>query len=276
MYYKLYVDIFFMVNFMMDTILLLIVKKMILCSVSYGRILLGAATGAMLTCVVATGLPGRTYLQWILFYGVINTLMLKTGLRIRWGRELLKGWIFLYIASFLLGGIFLVFRPYLRVGSLFFLLAVLSYYLVQGIWKILLLLTRRNHDYCEVELYLGKQSFRSKALIDTGNTLRDMVSGQPVNVIERQVVEQLTAEGRPLRFRYIPYHSIGKKEGIMPLIRLDRMKIIEGTHFKWIEYPLAAISEERLSEENYQVILNPDILTGGKENGNKSSSSTPV
>ena len=242
MYYELYVDIFFMVNFMMDTILLLIVKKMILCSVSYGRILLGAATGAMLTCVVATGLQGRTYLQWILFYGVINTLMLKTGLRIRWGRELLKGWIFLYIASFLLGGIFLVFRPYLRVGSLFFLLAVLSYYLVQGIWKILLLLTRRNHDYCEVELYLGKQSFRSKALIDTGNTLRDMVSGQPVNVIERQVVEQLTAEGRPLRFRYIPYHSIGKKEGIMPLIRHDRMKIIEGTHFKWIEYPLAAIS----------------------------------
>lgn len=276
MYYELYVDIFFMVNFMMDTILLLIVKKMILCSVSYGRILLGAATGAMLTCVVATGLQGRTYLQWILFYGVINTLMLKTGLRIRWGRELLKGWIFLYIASFLLGGIFLVFRPYLRVGSLFFLLAVLSYYLVQGIWKILLLLTRRNHDYCEVELYLGEQSFRSKALIDTGNTLRDMVSGQPVNVIERQVVEQLTAEGRPLRFRYILYHSIGKKEGIMPLIRLDRMKIIEGTHFKWIEYPLAAISEERLSEENYQVILNPDILTGGKENGNKSSSSTPV
>lgn len=59
MYYELYVDIFFMVNFMMDTILLLIVKKMILCSVSYGRILLGAATGAMLTCVVATGLQGR-------------------------------------------------------------------------------------------------------------------------------------------------------------------------------------------------------------------------
>lgn len=276
MYYELYVDIFFMVNFMMDTILLLIVKKMILCSASYGHILLGAATGAMLTCVVTTGLQGRTYLQWILFYGVINTLMLKIGLRIRWGRELLKGWIFLYIASFLLGGIFLVFRPYLRVGSLFFWLAVLSYYLVQGIWKILLLLTRRNHDYCEVELYLGNQSFRSKALIDTGNTLRDMVSGQPVNVIERQIVEQLTAEGRSLRFRYIPYHSIGKKEGIMPLIRLDRMKIIEGTHFKWIEYPLAAISEERLSEENYQVILNPDILTGGKENGNKSSSSTPV
>ena len=276
MYYELYVDVFFIVNFMMDTILLMILKKMMVCSTSYGRILLGSAMGALLTCVVTAGLQGRPYLQLVLFHGVINTLMIKTGLRIKWGRELLKGWIFGYIVSFLLGGILQVFRPYLRTGSLFFLLAVLSYYLVQGIWNILLWLTRRSHNYCEVELILGKQSFRTKALIDTGNTLRDAVSGQPVNVIERDIAKRLTDEKNPLTFRYIPYHSIGKKEGVMPLIRLDRMKIIEGTHFRWIEYPLAAISEEKLSEEDYQVILNPDILTGGKENGDKSSSSTSV
>ena len=125
-------------------------------------------------------------------------------------------------------------------------------------------------------MFLGNQCVRSKALIDTGNTLRDMISGQPVNVITREIAQQFACERNPLNFRYIPYHTIGKEEGIMPLIRLDRMKVIEGTQFSWIEHPLAAISEERFSEENYQVILNPDILTGGKENGYKSSSSTSV
>ena len=34
--------------------------------------------------------------------------------------------------------------------------------------------------------------------------------------------------------------------------------------------------EEELGSENYQMIINPDILAGGKKNGDKSSSSTPV
>lgn len=276
MYYELYIDIFFMVNFMMDTILLMILKKMMICSASYGRILFGAALGSVLTCVVTAGLHGRPYLQFILFHGVINILMIRAGLGIKRGRELLRGWIFLYIESFLLGGIFQVFQPYLRTGSVFFVLAVVCYYLVQAIWKLLLMITKRGNCYCEVELFFGKRSYRTKALIDTGNTLWDMVSKEPVNVVESRVVGYLTEDEEQLKIRYIPFHSIGRKEGIMPMIRLDRMKIIDGTRLRWIEHPLAAISEEKLSEETYQVILNPDILTGGKENGNKSSSSTSV
>lgn len=276
MYYELYIDIFFMVNFMMDTILLMILKKMMICSASYGRILFGAALGSVLTCVATAGLHGRPYLQFILFHGVINILMIRAGLGIKRGRELLRGWIFLYIESFLLGGIFQVFQPYLRTGSVFFVLAVVSYYLVQAIWKLLLMITKRGNCYCEVELFFGKRSYRTKALIDTGNTLWDMVSKEPVNVVESRVVGYLTEDEEQLKIRYIPFHSIGRKEGIMPLIRLDRMKIIDGTRLRWIEHPLAAISEEKLSEETYQVILNPDILTGGKENGDKSSSSTSV
>lgn len=276
MYYELYIDIFFMVNFMMDTILLMILKRMMICSVSYGRILFGAALGSGLTCVVTAGLHGRPYLQFILFHGVINILMIKVGLGIKQRRELLRGWIFLYIESFLLGGIFQAFQPYLKTGSLFFVLAVVSYYLVQAIWKLLLIITKRSSCYCEVELFFGNKSYRTKALIDTGNTLWDAVSKEPVNVIENRVMNFLTEDEEQLKIRYIPFHSIGRKEGIMPLIRLDRMKIIDGTQLRWIEHPLAAISEEKLSEETYQVILNPDILTGGKENGDKSSSSASV
>lgn len=183
---------------------------------------------------------------------------------------------FLYIESFLLGGIFQAFQPYLRVGSLFFVLAAGSYYLVQAIWKLLLIITKRGNCYCEVELFFGKRSYRTKALIDTGNTLWDAVSKEPVNIVESQVAELLTEEEEELKIRYIPFHSIGRKEGIMPMIRLDRMKIMDGTQLRWIERPLAAISEEKLSEENYQVILNPDVLIGGKENGDKSSSSTSI
>ena len=40
-YYELYIDVFFLVNFMMDAILLEILRKILGCPVSHGRVLLG-------------------------------------------------------------------------------------------------------------------------------------------------------------------------------------------------------------------------------------------
>ena len=51
MYYELYVDVFFMVNFTMDAILLSLLKKALVCPVGYGRVVAGAAVGALLTCI---------------------------------------------------------------------------------------------------------------------------------------------------------------------------------------------------------------------------------
>ena len=39
MYYELYVDVFFMVNFTMDAILLILLKKLLACPAGYGRFL---------------------------------------------------------------------------------------------------------------------------------------------------------------------------------------------------------------------------------------------
>ena len=143
---------------------------------------------------------------------------------------------------------------------MFFLLAVISYYLVSVIWKIILFFSEKGNRYCEVEVFFGEKNDRLRGLIDTGNTLSDTISNDPVSIIDRASVRRLTEEKKPERFRYISYHSIGKKEGVMPAFRLDKMQIIR----------------EELGSENYQMIINPDILTGGKKNGDKSGSSTSV
>ena len=45
MYYELYVDVFFLMNFTMDTILLALLKKALACPVRYGRIIAGTEDG---------------------------------------------------------------------------------------------------------------------------------------------------------------------------------------------------------------------------------------
>ena len=158
MYYELYVDVFFLMNFTMDTILLALLKKALACPVRYGRIIAGGVLGAVVTCVVVIWPCKTTWAKFIVFHGVINVLMLRTGLGLKWGRELFRGWVILYIESFLLGGVLQFAGQYLRQGSVFFALAVISYYVVLGIWKIILLFSEKGNRYCEVVVFFGERN----------------------------------------------------------------------------------------------------------------------
>ena len=71
MYYELYMDVLFFTNFMMDSLLLLAVKKEMRCPVPYVRVFLGGAVGSGLTCLlIAVPLP--VWIKQILFYLAVN------------------------------------------------------------------------------------------------------------------------------------------------------------------------------------------------------------
>ena len=111
MHYELYIDLFFLINFLMDYFLLLMVGKMLKCRIRRLRIIAGAMVGAFLTCIFVVFLRGKIW-RLVLFHGVMNMCLLKTGLGIKEKRTLIKAWILLYVSAFLLGGILNVFQPY--------------------------------------------------------------------------------------------------------------------------------------------------------------------
>lgn len=259
MYYELYVDVLFLVNFMMDYILLLIVRKMLKCNATHGRVCIGAVMGAGLTCVIVI-LPVPYIVRFLFSYLFINTLMLVTGLKIRKIKTLVKAVILLYIGAFLMGGILGYVRQYVRMGSLLLALAILGYYVILGIWNFVSYLRRVTDTVCPVELHYGDRMCLVEGLIDTGNQLRDNVSGKPVSVLDKEKAMELLGDSIPEGVRYIPYHSIGKEAGVMMLFQIERMYV----HRKekcCLEKPLVAISEEQISKANeYQMILNPNLF----------------
>ena len=127
MQYELYIDVFFLVNFMMDYILLMLLRKMLACTATHARVIAGAAAGAALTCVIIAAPIPWAFVKLILFHGVVNAVMLKVGICVEWGRPFVKAFLFLYVGSFLLGGIIGFLHQYIRIGSLFFALALLGY-----------------------------------------------------------------------------------------------------------------------------------------------------
>ncbi len=259
MYYELYIDIFFLVNFMMDYMMLSVVRRMLRCSATHGSVCLGAALGALCTCIVVALPIPYMFIKFILFHVVVNTLMIKTGLKARWDRNFLKAYLLLYVSGFLLGGVFTYFYQYIRYASLFFAFALVSYYLVLGIWNLIGYLARQENYRCEVMLYQGDRTLRVTAVIDTGNALKDPVTSQPVSILDREAARKLYGSKEAEGLRFIPYHSIGKAEGVMPLLRVDRMEVLKKEH-KVVERPYVAVCEEPVSADGYEMLLNPDIL----------------
>lgn len=245
---------------MMDYILLLVVRKMLSCSTTHGRICLGAMIGATLTCVVIVLPIPYALIKLLLFHVFVNTCMILVGLKINSIRSFLKAVILLYIGSFLLGGIMEVFRQYVKVGSLFLVIAIVGYYIVLGIWKFITCVQKWNQCHCNVKLVHGEKQYQIKALIDTGNGLCEPISGKPVSIVDRETAKKLLGEINIKDIRYVPYKSIGKSNGVLPAIQIDKMCICHETGF-WIENPLIAISEEEISKgKEYEIILNPNLF----------------
>lgn len=267
MYYELYIDVFFLVNFMMDYILLSLVRKMLKCPATHGSICTGAIAGALSSCLIIVIPVGNPFVRFLLFHGASTILMIKTGLRIGWNKTFLRAYILLYISAFLVGGVMSALKQYLKVGSLFFALAIAGYEVSLGVWNLLSYMAEHQARRCKVRLYIGEQTCEIQALIDTGNRLRDAVTGKPVSVVSAEVRKRLdiggtsTEEEQTARkgLRYISYHSVGKAEGTMPLITLDKMCVCRGTD-QWLKKPLVAVSEEGLTADDYEMLINPDLL----------------
>ena len=257
MYYELYIDVLFLENFLMDYILLLITKHMLRSCVPVWRICLAAFAGALATCIVIAVRIPYTFIKYGLFYVIIPGIMLVGGLRIRGKSELARGLITLYISGFLTGGIFAFLGQYAQVGSLFFALAVASYYLASGALKMLSLLFHFGEIHCEVRLVYGDRTCSVAAVIDTGNHLWDPVSGKAVSIVTRNAAEKLVPPEELESLRKIEYHTIGKGRGMLPVLTIDSLWI-DGEDQSY-EKPVIAVSDDVSFGKEYDMILNPDI-----------------
>ena len=222
MYYELYVDVLFLVNFFMDYILLLLVKKILNYEVRCVRILAGAGVGSFLTCILIILPIPNTFLEILMFHVIVNTCMIQVGFKTRNLTSFMRAFLLLYIGSFLMGGILNAINQYAKWGSFVCVFAVLGYYLCLGIWNFLSKLHRWNETHVKVKISLQGRELELSALIDTGNSLYDPVTGKPVSIISKQVSKNLLREDRGIR--YISLRTLTNTDSFLPLICVEKCR----------------------------------------------------
>lgn len=223
-----YVDVIMALNFLVDFLLLLGTNRIAGYPPGTGRAALAAAVGGIYggACL----LPGFRFLGNTFWRIVSLGVMGGVAFGFNWGA--LRRCVLFVLLSMALGGI----ATGLGHGGMIPLLlaaaglCVLCSVGFQG---------KLGTSYLPVELSHGGKMVCVMALHDTGNTLRDPLTGEAVLVVGAEPAEILLglsrkelqspvetmASGKVPGLRLIPYRAVGQSVGMLVALRLDHVKI---------------------------------------------------
>lgn len=272
----IYIDSLFLLNFVVDYLLLLCAGRLAGEVLHRGRLALGAAFGAAYAAAVF--FPGMGFLLHPLckLGSAVLALLLGYG----GSRHLLRvALIFFAVAAAFGGGIFalelLGGRGLTLKNGIFYSAMDLRLILLSaaGCYVLITLLLHRSarHSTLERELVPALLTLEGRrvaltALVDTGNTLTDPATGRPVMVAEGEklsglfppgqapdtvalrdpvgAMERLSRQGWQGRCRLLPYQAVGVECGMLLSLRLDGAKVGTQDYGKL----LVALSPNRLSD----------------------------
>ncbi|NLW08083.1 MAG: sigma-E processing peptidase SpoIIGA [Clostridia bacterium] len=296
-----YIDIVLAINLVMDYLILWTAARLGQIPTCGWRLLAGAAVGAVSSLTVL--IPGLevwllTFLK--LFFSILILLVAFFPLTVRLFFQAL---VYFYLAAFVMGGAMLgaiclfggnlpvavmsgglIFSPNLRftwllaAGAAALLLARWGTgWIKRNFWEYMLRLP--------VVISIAGKELALKALVDTGNSLRDPLSQQPVIIVEysalksilpveivreysglkepdlERVVASLAGSPWATRLRLLPYHSLGESRGLLLGFRPDAVIIVTNEHMLKLKNIVVGLCREQLSPQgNYRALLHPDLL----------------
>lgn len=228
------------------------------------RVVLGSAFGAFSGCLVLVFRIPLIWLRWILNYIVINSVMVLIAFSVTGFREWVRLMVMCYAVSFLAGGILSSIAGHLTAGKSL-VLSVMVIITLMGILFLNKIKASANLAgmLYDVSLTYHGNTVRLKGLYDTGNRLRDPVTGESVSLCEFAAVKELfTAEEihdityllekelkSTMLLRMIPYHAVGTKDGLLAAVVMDETTIHYTDSPYKVKKPLVALYMGNISAD---------------------------
>ncbi len=284
MEYSVYIDILFFVNLMINTVILTASATLLRIKYSPPRLFFGALTGAVYACIIF--FPE----VHILYTFVFKLIMAAVISIISFSPKSFKqavGQTAVFFGTTAVFGLFTLAMLYftdvgiklggvISNGVFYFNIPVLylatscgaAYAAIVTVQKFLKKSSMRN--YTDITIVNHGKSVALKALVDTGNMLKDPFSGKTVMIVETKAVaplfeydiEKIASEDTDLNtlphgFRVIPFSSLGNKNGILIAFVPERILINDCER----ENIVAAFYNSTLSKSReYNALLSPEAL----------------
>ena len=263
MRYIVYIDRLFLLQLVQSCVLLLLTRAFLRSTVTLKRIVFASAAGTLLFCVIFL-LPGISRNIKVLLFALCSLATLWLAFRIRTLQVFCRAVILYHAAAFLLAGaLYALLHAAGRRPAMTTMQASLCAVGVGTAALYILRWEKKSAQAVIVSAILedGDVKITLEALIDSGNSLYDPISQRPVCVVEKAALEGKTPLDIPEKFRLIPYHSLGKKHGIMQAVEIEKLKVKKEGQELVIEKALLGLYENKVTQSGaYQMILHPALL----------------
>lgn len=284
-----YADLTFLINFIMDFIILWVTGRLAHKKMSIKRLGLASFIGGIYAVGYLYPAMGSFYTLPLKL--AFSALIVVLGLYPQGLKEFKKVFLYFYAISFLVAGAtiassYLFTNEYTMFSfSYLWLLAGGFCALLVGLYASKYLTSSLIPSLLryKVRIRFAESSCEGEGFLDTGNSLKDPLTNKPVIVAEYdfiksclpsdlrqmmnvpvdegEMIEKLTTSTWANRLRLIPFSSIGKRNGLLVGVRADEILIKQGNNPLLQKNVIIGIYLDKLSSENsYQMLIPAEII----------------
>ena len=258
----IYIDIVLIENLIMNYIILFTTAVVLKIKVNHIRLILASLLGAGYSIIAYMGII-KVYSSIILKI-ILSVLIIYIAFNPQNIKKMCKDLLLFYLVSFVFGGaafaLIYIIKPQniLMKNGLFLgtytlktvmLGAIVAFCIIIGALAIIKNKISKKDMFCEIEILINQKKIKTKAMIDTGNMLKEPITNVPVIVVEhillyscmpKEILNNLKEimggdfknipcdiqEKYISKLKLIPFSSLGKQNGMLIGIRPEYVKVI--------------------------------------------------
>lgn len=297
----IYLDIVLIENLCMNYIILFATGFIMKTKLYHMRMLLSALLGSIYVIVA--------YLQLLPFHSdmfvkvILSICMVYIGFCPKGIKPLLKYLIMFYLVSFVFGGCAFALLYFVKPEDIFMvdgvyvgtypvkialLGGIVGFVITYIAFKVVKNRIGRKAILYDIVIKVGEHHVKMKAMLDTGNRLKEPITSMPVIVVEKEKMSGILPDsilnhideiiggewgeneediGYRARFHIIPFHSIGKQNGMLLGFKVDEVIVMNDIE-EIVNYKvIVCLYNQDLSKTNtYAALIGLDMLEGSKQN----------
>ena len=214
-------------------------------------------------------------------------------------KKIFKQIIIFYLTSFVFGGVALNLIYFLRPENIniknglftgeyalkvIMLGAIMAFIIIKISIKIIKTKFNTKNMYCDINLKINEKQIATKAMIDTGNLVKEPITNTPVVIVEESLLEGIipkeilknlenilcgNLENLPQdiqdeylpKLRCIPFSSLGKENGMLVGIKISEIVVKSEDEEKKTPNIIIGIYERSLTKNGeYRALVGVDLL----------------
>lgn len=292
----IYIDVVLIENLVMNYIILLATGLIMKTKIKHIRLILSGLIGAIYTLI--------TYVITIEMYSnfffklLLSVLMVYIAYNPQNMKRMWKQLLVFYLTSFVFGGaafaLIYVIKPQdiLMKNGLFLgtyplktvvLSAIISFVIIIITFKIVKSKISKKDILKDIRINIDNQQINIKAMLDTGNMLKDPITGNSVVVVEKTALYQIlpkdfldnterilggdiekvsdeVKEKYISRIKFIPFSSLGRQNGMLVGIKPTFVEIEDEQNTLKKEKVIVGIYDKSLTKDGkYQALIGIDL-----------------